>query len=130
MKQLLIIPICLFFASLAGAQTIPQSISKPITSKASTKMEVKGARANKEVNKARNKNWKNKYDAVSDFRDGLYMVTLKNKNGFTDKNGTVVIPLIYNSVDWFQNTIRVRIKSEWFYIDKNGNRLPDDNHSY
>ncbi len=76
------------------------------------------------------KNWKKRYSEVSEIRDGMHLVVLKGKTGFTDENGKVIIPIIYERVDWFQNTLRVYANSEWFYIDKAGNRLDDDNHSY
>ena len=80
-----------------------------------------------------------KYGAVMDFSEGLAGVLLlqprerpdkspvyvnKYKWGFVDKTGKEVVPCIYDNVRSFGEGIaEVKLNGEWFYIDKNGNRV-------
>ena len=74
------------------------------------------------------------------FHEGLVRAKRNGKMGFADKYGQIVIPCDYDFVWWFEDgkakvtfdarEIRdeyddhTRIESdEWFYIDKNGNRI-------
>lgn len=46
------------------------------------------------------------------------------KHGWIDKTGQVVIPLKYDDAESFENgKARVKLNGEWFYIDKQGNRV-------
>ena len=70
-----------------------------------------------------------KYDIVYEFREGLAFVCEGNpdsdsKCGFIDKTGKEIIPLMYNwAYSFREGKARVELNGEWFYIDKNGNRV-------
>jgi hypothetical protein len=74
------------------------------------------------------------------FHEGLVRAERNGKMGFADKYGQIVIPCEYDFVGWFEDgkakvtydareikdkyDDHTRIESdEWFYIDKNGNRI-------
>lgn len=58
-----------------------------------------------------------------------YEIPVGGKWGFINKQGEEVIPLMYDSLDYphkfVDGKVRVLKDGEWFYIDKNNNRLPD-----
>ena len=72
------------------------------------------------------------YDAWS-FHEGVAIVYIygvplngiaRFKCGFINKNGHEVIPCIYDDAHAFSNGLaNVLLNGEWFYIDKNGNRV-------
>ena len=71
------------------------------------------------------------YNFAGSFKEGLAKVGIKGYKhaillgyGFIDKTGKVVIPLIYDEVEDFNGgRAKVKYLNEWFYIDKNGNRV-------
>jgi hypothetical protein len=66
-------------------------------------------------------NWKDKYDYVGNFTEGLAWVELKDKAGFVDKTGKVVIPLIYDSVGYFtEGLAKVELNGIAGLIDRTG----------
>ena len=75
-----------------------------------------------------------------EFNEGLLRVKRNGKMGFANKYGQVVIPCIYDFVDWFENgkarvALNARVvplhngehtmieSDDWFHIDKKGNRI-------
>ena len=66
------------------------------------------------------------YDSVYSFSDGLAKVVKDNKEGFINKNGELVIPLIYDTAGDFYNGLSVvRVgenwdESKWGLIDTTG----------
>jgi hypothetical protein len=74
------------------------------------------------------------YDAAkSDFRnyvqDGIVAVAKKvndkYKWGVIDINGQIVLPLIYDRLEVFSETIKVELNNKIFVVDKNGNKIQD-----
>lgn len=73
-----------------------------------------------------------KYDYADNFSEGLANVGLiglrgshfHGQYGWIDKTGKEIIPLKYDSTTSFrEGKAEVRLNNEWFYIDKNGNRV-------
>ena len=66
-----------------------------------------------------------RYDRITYFsEEGFAAVSSNNKWGFIDKEGIEFIPTRYDEVHEFsEEKALVRIKSEWFYIDKKGQWL-------
>lgn len=58
-----------------------------------------------------------------------YMVHVGGRWGLVNKKGEEVVPLMYDSIgypkEFVDGKVRVLKDGEWFYIDKNNNRLPD-----
>lgn len=72
-------------------------------------------------------NWKDNFDRVWAFEDGLAPVKKDGKQGFVNKKGEVVILLIYDFVDYFNEGKAAVLKDdEWFYINKKGERIEDE----
>lgn len=78
-----------------------------------------------------------KYDAVFPFRGGLACVELGRKFGFINNEGKEVISVIYEFCIYtlaigFMNgeTCRVKLNDEYFWIDKNGNRVDESIQKY
>ncbi len=78
------------------------------------------------------KEWKDKYDEVKDFSEGLAVAIIKDKNsktygrkfGFVDRSGNEIIPLKYNYAEPFSGGLAlVRSNSEWSFIDKTGKEI-------
>lgn len=62
------------------------------------------------------------FDYVSDFKEGLAVVSSKGKYGFVNKSGEYIIPLIYNDASDFGNNLApVKVGSKWGYINKLNN---------
>jgi hypothetical protein len=129
MKPQLLLYFFLTWAVMTKAQTIPQSINKtptPKPQKAPQKVVViqkpvyivknndrdgdglsdaidecpdeKGSPKN---NGCPEKNWKNQYDKVSEFyMRELCIVTLNGKKGYADRNGNIIIPIMYDDATW------------------------------
>lgn len=77
------------------------------------------------------------YDAVFPFRGGLACVKSGRKYGFINTEGKEVIPVIYEfsiyiTAIGFMNgeTCRVKLNDEYFWIDKNGNRVYESTQKY
>ncbi len=77
------------------------------------------------------------YDTVSVFRGGMACVKLNRKYGFIDTAGKEIIPVIYEFSIYtlaigFMNgeTCRVKLNNEYFWIDKNGNRVDESAQKY
>jgi hypothetical protein len=65
-----------------------------------------------------------RYDYVDVFFEGLARVGLNGKEGFVDKMGNEVIPLIYDQVSFFSEGLaKVRIGRYIGFIDKSGNEV-------
>lgn len=66
---------------------------------------------------------KPQYFSVASFSEGFAAV-FEGKFGFIDRNGKIVIPMRFNMASKFVNgTAKVFQGGEWFYIDKNGNKV-------
>lgn len=67
-------------------------------------------------------NWRKKYEYVMDFKEGRALVQKDGKYGFVDKDGTVVIPLIYDDAAqrFEEGTARVKKDRKWGFVDKEG----------
>lgn len=73
------------------------------------------------------------YQYARGFQEGVAIVYIygvplngiaTHKCGFINKNGHEVIPCIYDDAKPFSNGLaNVLLNGEWFYIDKNGNRV-------
>lgn len=77
------------------------------------------------------------YDTVFIFRGGLACVKSGGKYGFINNKGKEVIPVIYEfsiyiTAIGFMNgeTCRVKLNDEYFWIDKNGNRVDESTQKY
>ena len=65
-----------------------------------------------------------KYDMAGPFCNGLARVKTKNKWGYIDTTGNVVVPPKYNEVENFSDGIaRVRIGQKWGLIDTTGKEI-------
>jgi len=74
-----------------------------------------------------NTNWRDKYDNVWDFTDGVAKVSVNSKYGFVDKEGNIVIPLKYDNIGSFsEGLVAVNIGAKylsggkWGYMDSRG----------
>ena len=66
-------------------------------------------------------NWREKYDKIGDFSEGLAVVKLKSKWGFVDKAGKEVIPLKYDEVaDFYDGLALVKLNDKRGLINKLG----------
>jgi hypothetical protein len=117
MKQQIFHYLLVVFTVFANAQTIPKSINKPISSKIK-KEPIKHVKEKIKPYSV----WKNNYDYVGGppWR-GLYHVSLNNKWGFVNKNGKIVIPLIYDEVKVdIAEEIIVSLDNKWGLINETG----------
>ena len=62
------------------------------------------------------------YDWIWALESGLYKVEIKDKKGFVDTLGVVVIPILYDNIDEFDSRGRARAfrNNNYVYIDKKG----------
>ena len=68
--------------------------------------------------------WRNIYDFVHDFFDGLASVKLNGKWGFIDKTGKEIVPCKYDWVGSFSELLTmVKLNGQWGYIDKTGKEI-------
>jgi hypothetical protein len=66
-------------------------------------------------------NWRNKYDYIETFSDGLAVVRKYSKYGFVDRAGNEVIPLIYDYAYFFVDGLAAVVKNgKTFTINKQG----------
>ena len=69
-----------------------------------------------------NEKWKEKYDDVGLFSEGLAWVRKDGKEGFVNKKGNIVVPLEYDYVGIFSNgKAWVEKNGKECFIDKEGN---------
>ncbi len=73
------------------------------------------------------KDWRDRYDDIDDFEGGIARVELDDKYGFVDQQGNVLVPVIYNKVRYFSESLApvnngfdYNNKGEWGYADKSG----------
>jgi len=75
--------------------------------------------------------WRDKYDEVGHFYEGLAQVMFKRKYGLVNKQGTEVVPPKYDFVDDFHKGLaRVRLYDKWGYIDKKGTEVVPVKYDY
>jgi hypothetical protein len=66
--------------------------------------------------------WRDNYDWVGPFSEGLAQVKSNRKYGFVNEEGEVVIPLMYDSAGPFSDGLaKVRLGDQWGFINNNGN---------
>ncbi len=64
------------------------------------------------------------YDELEEPTFGLYLVSKKDKYGFMNRNGEMVISLKYtNAVPFSEGIAGVAIDTNWFFIDTTGKQL-------
>lgn len=91
-----------------------------------TKTEIKKPKANSISNipKAEtNSNWRDNYDKIYSFNEGLALVKKNDKFGYVNKEGKLVIPMIYYGGRDFSEGLALVQKKNFKrgYIDKNNN---------
>ena len=65
--------------------------------------------------------WTKQYDHVDDCVCGLSLVGKSDKHGFVDKNGKLVVPLIYDEAMTFsEGMAAVKQDGKWGYLDSTG----------
>lgn len=70
--------------------------------------------------------WAKSYDFVDQCACGLAKVGKDNKVGYTDNNGKIIIPLIYDEgLTFSEGFTAVRTGSVWIFLDSTGNQLSD-----
>jgi hypothetical protein len=70
--------------------------------------------------------WRDKYDYVYGFYEGLAKVKLNGKYGYVDKTGNEVVPPKYQWVEPFHEGLaQVKLNSKWGLVDKKGNEYWD-----
>jgi hypothetical protein len=64
---------------------------------------------------------RDEFDYVDFFNEGLAVVGVNNKQGFINKKGELVIPIVYDNANRFiEGLAAVSIGNKWGFIDKNG----------
>lgn len=62
-----------------------------------------------------------KYDLVTGFSDGMILVSLKNKYGFLNERGEIVVPVSYEiAMPFNEGLAAVKKNGMWGYINKSG----------
>ena len=75
----------------------------------------------KPKSKIQSQSWRNNFDEVWTFREGLAVVRKNNKWGYVDNTGTVKIPLIYDKAHGFINGVAWVVQNgKNKYINKHG----------
>lgn len=65
-----------------------------------------------------------KYEELSQFKEGLARVKYYDKYGFINKSGKEVIPCIYDeAMDFADGRAAVRLFDNWNYVDKTGKEI-------
>jgi len=68
--------------------------------------------------------WRDKYDVVVNFEEGLAAALLNGQWGFVDQQGRIVIPLKYDYAWSFREGLaRVELKGQYSVVDKTGKEL-------
>lgn len=113
MKKLLILLTCLLLGQGLYAQT-----DRDI--KAAEKKEEADRKAAADKKTAQ-RNWRDKYDEVSDsnFGNEVNMIMKNNKWGIATKNGRILIPCKYEMLIWFgfDSPISAQLHNKWGEID-------------
>lgn len=73
-----------------------------------------------------------KYNYISDFHNGLAIVSLDKKTGCIDKTGKEVIPLEYNSLlgDFFDDVVIYLLDNKYGILHKSGKRITSPVYEY
>ena len=119
MKKLLILLSCLLFGLGLYAQPPPLEIKPKI------KAEEKAAAAKKPMpKKTTQSNWREKYQYVALFSEGLAEVKRNGKCGYVNKSGEEVIPLKYDYVFAFSEGLAtVKLNGKWGFINTSGEEV-------
>lgn len=68
--------------------------------------------------------WAKQYDNVDECSCGLAQVTKGDKHGYVTKDGTVVVPLIYeDALHFSENMAAVKKNGKWGFIDTTGKEV-------
>ena len=85
------------------------------------RVEYTHAQDYKPKSKTQTLSWRNNFDEVWTFREGLAVVKKNNKWGYVDNTGTIKIPLIYNKAYGFINGVAWVVQNgKNRYINKKG----------
>ncbi len=80
--------------------------------------------------KTQSQSWRNNFDEVWTFKEGLAVVRKNNKWGYVDNTGSIKIPLIYDKAHGFINGVAWVVKNgKNSYINKNGVCIKNCNES-
>ncbi len=75
----------------------------------------------KPKSKTQSQSWRNNFDEVWSFREGLAVVKKNNKWGYVDNTGTIKIPLVYDKAHGFINGVAWVVQNgKNKYINKHG----------
>lgn len=70
--------------------------------------------------------WTKEYDNVDQCVCGLSIVGKGDKHGFVDKDGELIVPLIYYTARTFsENMAAVKQNGKWIIIDNPGKKVAD-----
>ena len=68
--------------------------------------------------------WAREYDNFDDFSNGLSLVTKGGKKGFVNKEGKLVIPLIFEEARHFnEGMAAVKKEGKWGFLDSTGKEV-------
>lgn len=74
-----------------------------------------------QISYAQEEAWRNNYDYVMDFNEGLAEVSKDRQRGFVNEKGNLVIPLQFDEASWFESGLCIVKKNDlWGIIDKKG----------
>ena len=68
--------------------------------------------------------WAKEYVHVNELACGLSLVEKDGKHGYVNKDGKVIIPLIYNEgMNFVEGRAGIMIDNKWGFIDSTGNEF-------
>ena len=67
--------------------------------------------------------WRDKYDWVGSFFEGLAEVRLDGQHGFVNEQGNEVVPLKYNNAGNFHEGLGPVLKDKWGFVDQQGEEV-------
>ena len=66
----------------------------------------------------------NKYHSITYTNNGIYIVSIYNSYGLINKDGSVILPLIYDEIKYFKlDDFYIACTSTQTLLDKNGNKI-------
>ena len=74
--------------------------------------------------------WAKEYGSVNELSCGLSLVEKDGKHGYVNKDGKVIIAVIYDEgMNFAEGKAGVRIDNKWGFIDSTGNELAKPQYS-
>src|SRR6188508_656527 len=68
--------------------------------------------------------WTKDYGSVNEIACGLSLVEKDGKHGYVNKDGKVIIPLIYDEgMNFAEGKAGVMINNKWGFVDSTGNEI-------